>query len=75
MLLGLSECDNIIALSMRTLRSPNFKQPILLNVRKKKLLLGLIPAVHSIQPRLSVIVTVAEALKALKELVPLKDLR
>lgn len=72
MLLGVFECDNVIVLSMRTLQSPNFKQSILLNIRKEKFLLGLILAVHSIQPRLSEAVISARFSQSVKETDPIE---
>lgn len=72
MLLGVSECDNVIGLSMRSLQSPNFKESILLNIRKEKFLLGLIPAVHSIQPSLSEAVISVRRSESMKETDPIE---
>lgn len=47
-LLGLSECDSVMVLFMRTLQSHNFKQLILLSIKTQKLLLRLIPAVQAL---------------------------
>lgn len=72
MLLGLSECDNTVVLLTRTLQSPNFKQSILLKIKKQKLLLVLVRVVHSIQSRLSVAVVSARVCESINETGPIE---